>query len=260
MVMIPANNTFSFHVGKDIFRWIVVLFIVCLCIFLISCSSDSDNGYEEFTVTGRVAKGPISHASVTIYKMLSDGSRGELVAGPFLTDSNGDWTWKLPDSNSGPFEVVASGGCFKNEATNEEVILKESDEMLGVIDPHESLCVTVTPLTHAILLASKYMKEYDGSLTIQEAVEQTIRDATMAFGFNPTTERPFDPENIPDNSPSSLNPSGKNHRNSTFLEKVSNTSLRAEGKGNPSFSSRTTTSFSNAGSSTYSCCTSPPIF
>ncbi|MDY7033316.1 MAG: hypothetical protein SVY10_15595 [Thermodesulfobacteriota bacterium] len=200
MVMIPGNNTFIFHVGKDIFRWTVVLFIACLCIFLISCSSESDNDYEEFTITGRVAKGPISHASVTIYKIQSDGTRGELVAGPFLTDSNGDWTWKLPDSNSGPFEAVARGGRFKNEATKEEVLLKESDEMLGIIDPHESSSVAVTPLTHAILLASKYMKEYDVSLTIQEAVEQTISDATMAFGFNPTTERFFDPENIPDNA------------------------------------------------------------
>ncbi len=162
--------------------------IICLVLslaFIFSCNNDNTETTEPaIPLEGIVAKGPIADASVSIYQINADGNRGDLVIGPFTTDEDGYWSSDTALTGTGPFEIVAAGGSYVDEATQETVELGDSDELLGLIDTSAStLDIAVTPYTHAALLAAKQMITTDG-LSAQSAVLQAIGDIETAFGFD----------------------------------------------------------------------------
>jgi len=91
-------------------------------LILSSCSSGgsntaTDTQVSDIGVGGLASKGPISNASVNIYNVTGVGAQGALIAGPFITDTYGNWMGAIPANSPEPYMVVVSGGSYIDEAT-----------------------------------------------------------------------------------------------------------------------------------------------
>ncbi len=120
-------------------KFISILLLVSSLLFLSACGS-SGNGNEgsnntpSIPISGYVIDGPISNSSVTLHRINADGSIGEQVAGPFVTDENGKWSGSTQGISS-ILVVVASGGQYTDDATGEVVTLTSEETMNSWYDP-----------------------------------------------------------------------------------------------------------------------------
>ncbi len=153
------------------------------------------------SISGSVTKGAIGNAEINIYSLNSDGSRGSRVAGPFTSDSTGRWSGRVPSSAVGPFEVVATGGSYTDEATGSVVSLAIGEELSSMVqnNPGTPISAAVTPYSHALTRSAMHMVQ-SGGVALGDAVGQVISNATNTFGFDPTTTVPPDPNNVPANA------------------------------------------------------------
>ncbi len=165
-----------------------------------SSNTDPSTVSAKITLTGAVVKGPVASASVTIYQINSNGSRGSTVAGPFSTANDGSWSGELPAGSTGPFEVVATGGSYTDEATGETVTLQTGDELQSLIPEGVTGSVTaaITPYTHALALSMR--EEIKQGKTPAQAVTNAINSALSGVGFDVTQVIPPDPRNLPANA------------------------------------------------------------
>jgi hypothetical protein len=165
------------------------LFLVCLVsgALLAGCGDDDDNttGPNDTNVSGNSNKAPLVGASVTIRQLNADASIGALVAGPFTTNTNGDWSGTIPAGTSGSLVLVSSGGSYTDEATGNFVTLLATDSLYGVLQGTNS---AVTPLTHATFLGIQAMVA--GGTSLSEAITQATNSSVAAFGFNFSTTIP----------------------------------------------------------------------
>ncbi|OIO60239.1 MAG: hypothetical protein COX57_03905 [Alphaproteobacteria bacterium CG_4_10_14_0_2_um_filter_63_37] len=164
-------------------------------------SSSTGGGTTTTSVGGSVTKGPVGGASVTLYAINADGSRGAAVAGPFSTASDGAWSGTIPSSATPPFEVVATGGSYTDEATGNTVALGTGAELEGLIaslPASGAVTAAITPYTHALALSAKLMAA--GGTAVGTAVSSAIASAQTNLGFDPTTVIPPDPLNLPANA------------------------------------------------------------
>lgn len=83
-----------------------------------------DNLQELGIVAGRVLKGPVKGASVTVYRLT--GSTRGAVAGTATTDDAGAFRAGVGTA-TGPFLVVATGGTFADEASGVPVALNTAE-------------------------------------------------------------------------------------------------------------------------------------
>ncbi len=188
-------------------------FMLALCggLWLSGCGSDDSAGdnvklqpqtaakqaLAGVAIDGTVTKGPVHRAVVNIYKMQPDGSPGEFVAGPFITDAAGRWQGQLPAGITTPLVLVASGGRYQDEASGEPVELAPGDELHGVIaDVNTSqVAAPITPYTHALLAATRQqIGNGDNAATI---LRQVRRNVTLQLGFDPMTVLPPNPMRPP---------------------------------------------------------------
>ncbi|MBI5749112.1 MAG: DUF1566 domain-containing protein [Nitrospinae bacterium] len=116
------------------------------------------------------------------------------MAGPVITSTDGTFSISIPAGESGPFEVVAAGGSYTDEETNEAVTLTESDEITG-ISPIGSTEVAVTPITDALAFAVKDAIANEG-LTPNKAITNAIANAADFYGFDPAADLPLDSQKI----------------------------------------------------------------
>lgn len=73
----------------------------------------------EATLRGAALLGPVAGATVTVYALLADGTRGA-VLGTTTTDAAGNYSLKITYVG-GPVEVVITGGTYVDEATGKTV-------------------------------------------------------------------------------------------------------------------------------------------
>jgi hypothetical protein len=95
-------------------------------------------------LTGVVAKGRVAGATVKLFTMNSDGTRGAAL-GTSTTDASGAFTMVL--EVSGPTLVEATGGAYVNEVTGTSEALSGTDLLTAVL-PAGTTRLAVTPLTH----------------------------------------------------------------------------------------------------------------
>jgi hypothetical protein len=95
-------------------------------------------------LTGVVAKGRVGGATVKLFTMNSDGTRGAAL-GTSTTDASGAFTMVL--EVSGPTLVEATGGAYVNEVTGTSEALSGTDLLTAVL-PAGTTRLAVTPLTH----------------------------------------------------------------------------------------------------------------
>lgn len=174
--------------------------LVSFCLTLASCGdsgSSTDPGTttpppakQSYNIEGVSSKGPIAEATINIYRIEANGSRGELVAGPYTTDSDGNWNTDDELPAGGPFEVVSTGGYYLDEATDTEVVLAEDDEISGIIVSSDTdINVAITPLTHAALITAKHSIANYG-MSASDAIRHAIGDMQSSLGFDVTTTLP----------------------------------------------------------------------
>ena len=174
-----------------------LLYFLMISVALLSgCNSnDSDNGNgndsdqalapELVTVDGYVVKGPVKNSLVSIYEVLSNGERGGLIAGPFITDDDGYWQGSVPNI-AGVYEVLSLGGSYIDEASNDEVrrdASERKDSLSGILDARTSTTVVVTPYTSAAIFAAKHDIAINGT-DASSAMRQAIFDISAAIGFD----------------------------------------------------------------------------
>src|SRR4051812_33032487 len=120
--------------------------LLVLFLGLTGCGSQNDTPSPLILVGGRASLGPISGATVTIFSLNSDGSQGS-VLNTTTTDSDGQYT-ALVLAQSGPVQVVVSGGSYQEEASGLTVNL--GTQSISAVAPylgsHRSL--SVSALTH----------------------------------------------------------------------------------------------------------------
>ena len=109
----------------------------------------SSGGSSSSSLSGLVSLGPVNAGTVKVYKMNSNGSRGNLLT-TTTTDINGAYTATVGES--GPYEVVVDAGCYDEEADGANVCIGGGDEITSVVKSNGTKA-NVTPLTH--IAASK---------------------------------------------------------------------------------------------------------
>jgi hypothetical protein len=97
------------------------------------------------TITGNVAKGLVSSATVKFFTLNANGTKGNLL-GTTTTDSNGNFTVTLTVI-SDPIIAEASGGSYVNEVSGVTDTLSGSDKLTAVL-PAGTTQVAITPLTN----------------------------------------------------------------------------------------------------------------
>jgi hypothetical protein len=97
------------------------------------------------TITGNVAKGLVSSATVKFFTLNANGTKGNLL-GTTTTDSNGNFTVTLTVI-SDPIMADASGGSYVNEVSGVTDTLSGSDKLTAVL-PAGTTQAAITPLTN----------------------------------------------------------------------------------------------------------------
>jgi len=129
-------------------------------------------------LSGTAVKGPIDGATVTVYALGADGTRGLEIAST-TTGADGSYTVDLGEYD-GAVAVVVTGGSYTDEATGETVTLGTGDELetlFASITSGES--VAVTALT-TIAAARAAENATDGLTT---AIANANDAVATAFGL-----------------------------------------------------------------------------
>lgn len=78
----------------------------------------------------------MSDAIVEIRGLGGDGSPGDLIVDPVMTNSDGEWQAIIPAEQAGTdFLVVVNGGSYVDEATTNTVVLPPGTELVGWSSP-----------------------------------------------------------------------------------------------------------------------------
>jgi hypothetical protein len=124
-----------------------------LSLTLLSCggggSSGGGGGNPAVTViTGHVADGFVSGATVTAYQVNANGTQGAQIGTPVQTDQSGNYTLNL-GTYSGPVLLTSTGGTYTDTVTGTTIDLTNSPLILSAIVPNASGNVTaeINPLT-----------------------------------------------------------------------------------------------------------------
>jgi len=120
---------------------VVVVVAVSVGAFLVSNGTPSTT-----TITGNVVKGSVTGASVEVYALNSDGTKGDLL-GITTTDDTGSYTLSLESAQTGQLLVEAFGGYYVNEVSGATETLSAFDNLTAVL-PAGTTQAAVTPLTH----------------------------------------------------------------------------------------------------------------
>ena len=104
--------------------------------------------------------GPVSGASVGIYALSKNGTRGELLGGPALTDGNGSASVDFTQSADSDYMLVeSSGGSYYDTGAGSQAALFGSD-VIQAVAPSDSTDISLTPFTSmAASLAMQSMKK-----------------------------------------------------------------------------------------------------
>jgi len=176
-------------------------------LILSSCGSGgsnttADTQVSDIGVGGLASKGPIANASVNIYNVTGVGAQGALIAGPFITDTYGNWMGAIPANSPEPYMVVVSGGSYIDEATLATV---QNGSLATIVSSKAQVSIPVTPITDALVKAVASDIYANPTQTVASAVTAASAAFSSAFGFDPTTVMPADPLNPATNA----NPNAK---------------------------------------------------
>lgn len=159
---------------KDYKIGLKTLCVVCSLVLSGGCAKKESDGL----LSGNVSMGPVANATVTIYALNSDGTRGSQVA-QTTTDASGNYSFT--DKITGAIEVVATGGAYTDEATGASVNLTSTDEIRTFIaDAAGGKTVAVSALT---TLAAARASE-NASVGLATAIAAANQEVAGMFGLS----------------------------------------------------------------------------
>lgn len=141
--------------------------------FMFSCS-----WFGGTELSGTAAKGPVDGATVTVYALNTDGSRGAEIA-TATTGTDGSYTVDLGEYD-GAVAIVVTGGSYTDEATGETVTLGTGDELetlLAAVTSGENVAVTALTTIAAARAAE------NASAGLATAIEAANDEVEAAFGL-----------------------------------------------------------------------------
>lgn len=154
--------------------------LLCAPFVLTACGGKSSSGTVDSssTITGQATKGPIDSATVSVYAINENGSRGEYLA-TTVADAKGRFSVSV--DHSGAAAVVVTGGSYVDEATGESVSLSAGAELeTFVADVKASQSVAVTALT---TIAAKRAAA-KASAGLETAIASANAEVAAAFGLS----------------------------------------------------------------------------
>jgi hypothetical protein len=126
-------------------------------------------------VAGRVFKGPVKEAAVTVYRL--DGLKRGAVVGSAATDAEG--AFRIPvGTSTGPFFVVAAGGSYIDEATGVTVQAgtAELTALVPVFDIETKLeQLRITPVSHLAATLALFWAEAEARPLVDTDAEAWTR-------------------------------------------------------------------------------------
>lgn len=166
----------------------LLLILLSSCI-LGACSGDGTSEPQSTTLRGRVFKGSIVAADVSVYTVTSAGALNRRVAGPVSSDAEGAFEMEVPGGASGIHMIVAAGGHYEDEADGVQVdlegrTLRSHVEFTGGDD-----WVTISPLTDIgveLTLAS-----ISAGAGLSDAFVHTVNGSEVGLGFDPIATDPL---------------------------------------------------------------------
>ena len=170
-----------------------VVFSLSLLGALTSCftgSASSENLEVDVFLKGRASMGPIKAATVTFYKINSDGSRGDVIS-TAVTDSEGLYTITL-GNRSAPFEIVVSGGSYTEEAGGSSVDLGDQELSAFVDDIRQPRETSVTALTH--IAAQRARLYFLAGTDFETGIQSANGEVAGASGVGDILAIPANPE------------------------------------------------------------------
>lgn len=121
-----------------------VMIIFIFSVLLIACGKSSGGGDTATTITGLASKGPINGGTVSVFKINTDGSKGDKL-GTATTKEDGAYSIDI-GTYSGDVLLEVSGGTYTDEATG--VADKPGPTLRAAIaEVTKSVSVAITPLT-----------------------------------------------------------------------------------------------------------------
>lgn len=134
-----------------------------------------------------VVEGPVSGASVNIYELDANGGKGNSIAGPLISDALGNVNFDLPADLPERLLIEARGGLYTNEATGQQVQLKDTDVLTAVL-PAGTKSAAVTPFTHMAAALAK--AKIQGGVVPDEAVILANEAVAKQYGLQSILDLP----------------------------------------------------------------------
>lgn len=143
-------------------------------------SAGGGGGGGNGTITGRVTKGAVSNATVTVYRLDATMTRGATL-GTDTTESDGTFSIEIPPYN-GALEIVATGGTYVEESLGSPVAL--SGHSLTLVDAAyktgTTLDITISPFS---TLAASFARYHVGKgSTLSAALAEAWTHVNAHFG------------------------------------------------------------------------------
>lgn len=178
-----THNSSKFFARKSTLAAAVVL---CTPLFLTACGGDSSAGSTSSnltdestasTLSGTATKGPIDAATITVFALNADGSRGEYL-GETTTDADGRYSLEI--DHDGPVSVVATEGTYIDEASGLTVALAAGVELETLLaSAQEGENVAVTALTTIAAARAKATAGFG----LEMAISSASLEVAEAFGL-----------------------------------------------------------------------------
>ncbi len=165
-----------------------------------STTMNGGRAQTEDEISGSVTLAPVNGATVRVYALNADASRGLLLASA-TTDANGDYSIPRPKV-AGPFEVVVRGGEYQDEASGEAVTRDEESELRAMFEDTDGSYLGVSALTE-IAAERAHANAAQGLAT---AIAAANREVAALFGLGDVDPRSVKPVDL--TNPSSSARSG----------------------------------------------------
>ncbi|MFH0889929.1 MAG: hypothetical protein V1836_02170 [Candidatus Aenigmatarchaeota archaeon] len=149
----------SFRKRHPIFFWGSLVIGLAVFVFALSIPSNHNIQSQSKAFTAIVAKGPIAGATVSVYELKDDGTRGNLLIDSMISDASGSVDFSILKELPTRLLVESSGGAYRDEVTGVQVQLSGNDVIHTVL-PAGIRQAAVTPFTDmAASLATKWMQQ-----------------------------------------------------------------------------------------------------
>ncbi|MFH1106153.1 MAG: hypothetical protein V1731_03005 [Candidatus Aenigmatarchaeota archaeon] len=152
-----SKQTFYKHHPVIVWGCLILFGLLILAFIGIVFTSTPQSQPQAFTAI--VAKGPIAGATVSVYELKDDGTKGNLLLGSMTSDASGSVDFSVLKELPQRILVESSGGTYRDEVTGAQVQLSSNDVIRSVL-PAGIRQAAVTPFTNmAAALATALMQQ-----------------------------------------------------------------------------------------------------